>query len=231
MRHANSQSGNILFIILIAVALLSALAFAVTQGIQNSGKGLSEDRRALAATEILEYASAMTKTVSMLKLRGCKEDEINFANNTTAAYNNGGAPSGNICDIYNRAGGAMTWAVPPNGSVNTNPSPTDAWAIYGTNEIQGIGSTGADDDNADLVLFLNDVTLTMCQTLNERLGVMAAGAAPPTDADTDTTAYTGTFTYTETIGDTDTDLARKSAACYQDTTAGIYRFYKVLRAR
>jgi hypothetical protein len=71
----NPQSGNVLFYILFAIALLAGLTFAVNRGGQVSTATLSADQARVAASEILDYAGAVSGAVTKLKLRGCTETQ------------------------------------------------------------------------------------------------------------------------------------------------------------
>ena len=74
----NSQSGNVLFYILIAVALLAALSYTVAQSTRGNVSQLSAERARLYATEIIENGNVISSAVSQLRLRGVGLDELCF---------------------------------------------------------------------------------------------------------------------------------------------------------
>ena len=74
----SSESGNVLFYILIAVALLAALSYTVAQSTRGNVGQLSAERARLYATEIIENANVMSSAVSQLRLRGVDLDELCF---------------------------------------------------------------------------------------------------------------------------------------------------------
>ena len=55
----NNQSGNVLFYILIGVALLAALSFAVTHTSRGTLSHLTREQSNLLATEIIEYSTLL----------------------------------------------------------------------------------------------------------------------------------------------------------------------------
>ena len=229
-----SESGNALFIILIAVALLGALSYAVTQSNRGGVAALTEEKAKLYAAEILEYAQVVSNAVAQLRLRGCSDTEISFENNVVSGYTNSNAPSDNTCHVFHPSGGGLSWNVPDDNMVSGTAS-ADNWRIYASNEIQDIGTTGGADSNVDLILFLADVDTSICLQLNERLSVSNPSNAPPTDSGLDTDQFQGSYSHLVVIGDEDTALAGQKTACYTDGGAILPSaqnvFYKVLISR
>lgn len=232
MIHKASQRGNVLFIILIAIGLLATLSFAVTWSSQSGGSGaVSKEKARLMASEILEYSKIVTNAVTQLRLRGCADSELSFANSAVNSYTNNAAPSDNTCHVFNTEGGGVNWGVPQNGVMTVSPSPNDSWNIYGSNEVEGIGSSGGSIENADLILALNGVSLEACKELNGLLKVTGSDAAPPQDSGINTTRYIGVYGNASVIGDESAALSAQKAACFEDTGASKFIFYKVLIAR
>lgn len=64
-----SNSGNVLFLILIAVALFAALSYAVTSSSRGGGIDAKKDSSELIASEIMNYVSSLEQAVT--RLRGC----------------------------------------------------------------------------------------------------------------------------------------------------------------
>ncbi|PJF37579.1 MAG: hypothetical protein CUN55_21350, partial [Phototrophicales bacterium] len=62
------QKGNVLFLILIAVALFAALSYTVTwSGRANEGR-LNKDRAELLAAEIIQYATQMEQAITRVRI-------------------------------------------------------------------------------------------------------------------------------------------------------------------
>ena len=84
------ECGNVLFYILIAVALIAALSYAVTTTSRGGGTAdISQEKAGLAASEILEYSNNIASAAAQLNLRGCRDTEISFDNTLSATdYSN-----------------------------------------------------------------------------------------------------------------------------------------------
>lgn len=234
MTH-HPEFGNSLFYILIAVALLAALSYAVSQSGRGSGKQISDERARMAASEIIEYANNITTAVSQLKLRGVDVDELCFDHAKWGAsnYDHSPACTDDFNKIFHISGAGITWSQAPSEAMDRNASPDNLWHIYGDNEINNIGSTCGAASCSDLVLYVDELSENVCRQLNNLLDITNASTAPPTDTDMGETRYTGSFTYSNTIGDEVGGAAidGASAGCFENTTDNEYVFYKVLVAR
>ena len=236
MNGRHTQSGNALFIILIAVALLGALSYAVTQSNRGGVTALTDEKAKLYATEILDYAQVVANAVAQLRLRGCDETEISFENNVASAiYTNSNSPSDKTCHVFHPSGGGLSWNVPDDGMVAGGAS-ADSWGVYESNEIQGIGTSGGNDENVDIALFLKNITLSICLNINNRLSVDNSLGTPPGDTGIEDNSFNGSFNAENILGDEDPALAGQKAACYVDGGVGLNPaeqnvFYKVLIAR
>ena len=226
-----SEGGNALFIILIAVALLGALSYAVTQSNRGGVSALTEEKAEVYAAEILQYAQTVANAVAQLRLRGCDETEISFENNVGLAnYINPNSPSDKTCHVFHPSGGGLSWSVPDQGMIAGTVN-ADNWAVYMQNEFSGIGTTGANDQHVDLALFLNDVKPSICLHINSKLNIINTSNTPPSDGSVSDDEFTGTFQYDDTIGDEDINLNAKKSACFYDISEDWHSFYKVLIAR
>jgi hypothetical protein len=115
MNYSNSNKGNILFLILIAVALFAALSYAITGSSRSGSNTISKDKAKLAASHILSWTAKFDKAVQrMMIIDGVKPYELSFrsnqkryngtfANNT---YNNVRC-SGTKCRVFHPDGGGM----------------------------------------------------------------------------------------------------------------------------
>ncbi len=229
----NPERGNVMFYILIAVALLAALITAVAQSGRGSIKQVGEEKSRLLASEITEYANSIANAVAQLRLRGVKETDLCFddANWGGANYNHAGCGD-DINKIFHLSGGGITWKNAPEMAMDNAAAPDDLWHIYADNEVQNIGTTCGAAACADLILVVNELSLEVCKQINTLLDVTDPDTAPPGDTGIGTTRYIGVYGYDETIGNEASELSGKTAACLHETAApNEYVFYKVLIAR
>jgi len=178
-----TQRGNVLFLILIAVALFAALSFAVTSSMRGGGEA-SEDTSLLETTPLVQYATQMKYTVDKLMLlNGCDETELSFHTTSwppnTSGYPGGGAsdyinpnaPSDNSCHVFHEDGGGLPWIHVTDKVVNSI-------------EFQVSGNWGVNDLGGNLcadveLLFLAEVTEEMCVQINDKNDVENPGGRPP----------------------------------------------------
>lgn len=229
--NTNAQRGNVMFYILIAVALLAALIFAVAQSGRGNIKHVSDEKARMLASEIVDYSSAVATAFAQLRLRGCTLEQMNFENDIIAGYANGGAPADLTCNIFALAGGGVTFKRPPDDALTA----TGIHVFSAGAELDHIGSTCADDRCADLIMFTGPLSEIVCIQVNDQLGIGEAGAPPPEGAANVTALvkYTGSATHAVTFGDApeSADFQGKNAACLQDDNDSLYYLYKVLSAR
>lgn len=229
------QSGNVMFYILIAIALLAALIYAVSQSGRGNLSEITDEKARLLGAEILEYADAVGNATAQLRLRGIKDTNLCFDDPGwgNADYDHGGCAD-NAAKIYHLSGGGVTWKNAPATAMDSSASPDNLWAIYGDNEIKDMGTTCGAAGCADLVLVVDELSANVCTKINFLLGIGGRNDPPPTDTAIGTTKFIGAYDYAQTIGDEagGAALAGKTAACFEKTGAPAkYTFFKVLVAR
>lgn len=160
--------GNALFLILIAVALLAALSYAIT----SSGRGTTDVKREqfiLEAANLIQFAGEFEVAVNRLKLiNGCTDTQISFANtvylttsNTLSAPegNYPGAPADKRCHIFNPAGGGLTARTFPKLAVSpqTYGGLTSGHGALNFGAVPGLGTA-----EADLILAFPHISQQAC---------------------------------------------------------------------
>lgn len=212
-----SESGNVFFYILIAIALFGALSFAVSQGNRGNTSLLTDQQARLAAQEIIEYGETVANAVQKLRLRGCSDTEISFENDIVAGYENTNAPSDNSCHVFDVNGGGVNY-----------DNSLGAWLITGNLKIQDLGSS-----STNLNLIRPSLQQTVCDNINNILSVTAAtiiddysGTAVPFNGDSSSYTATGN----PTIGDTQSEYDSLTAFCFQ-RGASNYEFIQTLLTR
>lgn len=221
MKQAN-ENGNILFYILIAVALFAALSYVVANMIRGGGN-IAQEKDAMAVTEILDYAHAVRQAVQVLKIsNGCADEEISFENTIIPGYDNG---TNTKCQIFHPDGGAMNWTT-PSDSITTSP-----WFFQGEYRIAGIGASGP----TELLMSLSGISQSVCTLINERLDVPNPSGPPENDGYDTSTPFQGFYNDAGGLSagnnGEETNFSGKMAACFDGPPAGTYHFYQILIAR
>lgn len=224
----NSQSGNVLFYILIGVALLAALSFAVSQNSRGTLTSLTDQQAGLMATEIIEHAHILSNAVSQIRLQGYEDTEISFENTSEAGYINASCAASD-CEIFDISGGGVSWQTV---STQSAASATSKWQITGEMAVQDIGTTCTAASCTELLALALDIEQSVCSKINEKLDI-ALPSVIPDNPDAAYAKFTGTYSYGDTIGNVagSSKLATLSAGCFYSTADDIHIFYKVLIAR
>jgi hypothetical protein len=196
----NNQSGNVLFLVLIAVALFAALSYAVTQSTRGGGDSDSE-ANLIQSTEIINYLSSLSQAITRMQvIKGCSDTEINFnydsdgdgifVNDAGDLYNNTGSPSDMSCHLFHPNGGGMYYN--PLSKFVPASSLHGGIRFFGTRAIENIGTVAP-----ELIAYLH-VSPDICNNVNDELGITqnidnyAGGAG---------VLFVGTYTLVASIGD------------------------------
>ncbi len=215
-----NNAGNVLFYILIAVGLLSALSYVVAQSSRGSASGMTKEKASLEATQLLEFSNILGNAAAQLRLRGCAESELSFDNAVdSSTYDNSSAPADESCHIFSLKGAGVQY----NSSID---------ALYtGSYVITDVG-TAQPDLVVDVV-----VDKLVCEAVNARLDIENNGSeGPPSDELSGGAAFDGTYSAVAGAPGRidDAGLVGKSAGCRTDSGSGseaVFKFYKVLLAR
>ena len=221
MKRAH-ENGNVLWFILLAVALLAALTIVLGRSSSTVDQSGDVEQQTVKVSQILRYAKSIEAAVQEMRLRDVSENDISFwhdsdGNGTEDAsddYFNANCTE-TTCKIFDAGGAGLVYTSPPSGV----SSSTD-WLFVATNDVTDVGTT-----NTDLILILQDVRTSICAQINRMLDVSYGG----TESDVDFTEFTGTYTATEAI-----DLANgQEAGCIDYDNAGSTEpfFYHVLHKR
>ena len=225
-----SESGNVLFYVLIAVALLAALSFTIAESTRSSVSGMDEEHAALIATEIISIANNTTNAVAELRLQGCGEDQLSFATPKVAGrYANTKAPADQSCHIYGVSGGNLNYQ-PINSLADANTAA--AWQITGDLDVEQIGTNCVDGTCNELLIIATNINISICEQIN-RLVLEIGSAGMPQQALATPTDFEGNYVYEDTIGDEGGSiaLAGQRAGCFLDTSNSSYVFYRALLRR
>lgn len=176
-KNGSFENGNVLFLILIAVALFAALSYAVTQSSRSGGGDATSEASLVSSAQITQYpASVRTSIIRQLVSKNVAVNTLSF--NMPSAF---AACTGTVAQtcVFHPSGGGATY-VPAPADVATSGNQQD-WVFNGENEINLVGTTVGSDNpsatSADIIAFLPNVKTDICTKVNNELGV-ADGAIP-----------------------------------------------------
>ncbi len=183
-KDRKAEAGNVLFLILIAVALFAALSYAVTQSSRSGGGDANSETSLVNSATITQYpASIRTAIIRQIVSKNITMDELEFNSPSDFGACTGGATS-TTCVFLPAGGGATYVNAPADVMANGNPG---VWIFNGQNEINQVGTTdsGADDNptatTAEIIAFLPGIKKSICDKINDQLGI----ASTPTEANID----------------------------------------------
>ena len=182
----HKQSGNALFLILIAVALFAALSYAITQSGRGGGN-ISREKAAIAASQITQYGAALHSAVQRMIISGVPVDDQHYEKpgSTVDGYYCG--PAGAVTDksrcVFYPEGGSMIWECPTEDQVDMSVDSDNSGArlhIWRFRDIHSQDSNGfyikdvgtnTDGTGRDTFAYLRYVHLSVCQQINKGLGL------------------------------------------------------------
>ena len=174
------ETGNALFLILIAVALFAALSYAITTS-GRGGSNINKEQASLGSSEILQWFAMVDAAVTRMNLLGVSYTDISFVYD--AFYYDGSPLNGYQdnanctaadCKIFDPQGGAVAT---PDFTRYATPNPTDFTSAYlapgymvtYTMQWPQAGSTAN-----DIVLNLSGLSPEICASINEKFEISAA---------------------------------------------------------
>ena len=154
---AHTQSGNVLFMILIAIVLIGALTAAVQFTNRSEGTSIDREDVIIKASEVQRYASELERAVNYIMENGLSESALRFAHpDAPTEYGDLTADTDTRDQVFAQDGGGALYRAPPEG-INDGSN----WEFYGGTHIPSMG-TG----RAELVAVLPNVTQEFCDRIN-----------------------------------------------------------------
>ncbi len=181
MKHSR-QSGNALWLILVAIVLIGALTAMFTRSTSTSDDTGDAEQVSIQASEVLRYANAVETGIQNLLSRGCSENELSFWNdsngdgieNSSDDYYNAGSPPDHSCHLFDPAGAGL---VHQEIGKKISDSLT---TIYATANIGRVIKDVGSDAHTDLYLQIGNSRAAMepfCDEVNRRAGIIKTGTA------------------------------------------------------
>ena len=205
------NSGNVLFLILVAVALFAALSYAVTQSTRAGGGSADKEKLTTDSAAIIQYPVSLQTAVTR-QMIGNGTDATSLLFDAPASF------------------GGMTAAQLARQAFH----PTGGGAVYQSCDgVRDIGRSGAVLNANQDIIATRPVSKEICQTINTRLGITSALPQMYTTYQYSpqmTLAFPGICNGGTGGEITQAEFRGKHQGCYQDGDWG-YLYYHVLVPR
>lgn len=238
-----SQGGNVLFLILIAVALFAALSYVVTQSTRSGGGSTEREKNILSSAQMTQYPTALRTSIIRMVLAGVAIENVMFDAPGSPAFTSLSASQ----LVFHPQGGGATFQQGP-AELSASGNSQLGWTYNAEFQVPGVGIDGTGGN--DVIAFLPGVSSGVCRQVNEELGidtgacgagvdipdVSTAGAGAAIDEQmTDGNSYSFPTTAALTLAPPACTnvFNRQASGCFldSDTATDRYVFFSVLLER
>lgn len=205
----HDESGNALFLILIAVTLFAALSFAVTQSNSGgSGQSVSQETALINSSQITQYPSGIRTGVTRMLIKGTAVSELVFDPPGDAGYT-----SNTDRQVFHPNGGGVSYQFPTPDTVTDT---TSTWVFKNNVTVTDIGTA-----SPEIVAFLPNVRRTICEQINR--SVSGSTNIP-------TVAIATAAIQAEATANTldETSINGRPFMCFETSTADEFVYFHVL---
>jgi hypothetical protein len=164
LKYTNNSSGNVLFLILIAVALFAALSYAVTSSTRSGGGDASRESNDVKAASLLQYTSSLRAAIQRMIVGGVDITNLNF----TAPSNFASCTNTAAC-VFHPSGGGVIYQNNSLGGMGLGIF-SGSWVFsQGNSAVLNVGTNGVGGE--DLIAFSLDIDKGICEAINKKLGL------------------------------------------------------------
>lgn len=165
-QNRHGEKGNVLFLILIAVALFAALSYAVTQSSRSGGGDANKETNLISSAQITQYpASVRTSIIRMIVSDNTAIADLEF--NSPSDF---GDCTTNAQCVFHPSGGNATYATAPPDVMADGQQ--GEWTFNGDFEIVNVGlTTSGSVEGQEVIAFLPGIKQAICSKINDELGL------------------------------------------------------------
>ncbi len=175
------ERGNVLFLILLAVALFAALSFAIVGSNRYTDNDSGDSSDQILAAQIVQYPSMIRTAIIRMQFSGVAIEDMEF--NNPANY---GSLTNDEYGVFHPEGGGATYVLSAANVMERGAQ--GRWYFNAEFEIENIGlSVAGDYGGNELIAFLPGIKHGVCARVNERLGI---GSTIPNSSADLSSAYT-----------------------------------------
>ncbi len=232
-----TQAGNALWFILLAVALLGGLTAILSRGTSSTNQTGGIERARIKASSLLQYTKSIENAVQNMMLSGISENNLDFKA-INASHDNPDCDNTD-CEVFSAQGGGISYRSAK--KVLGNANFTDDWIVSTGNRVGGHGCDDETDSCRELTILLSGIDDTLCKQINSVSGIENPSGTPPQQQYIEEgTPFTGSYSVNANnrlIGGTDAtnespQAAYKTAGCITRFTGSPTNyFFHVLIAR
>ena len=221
-------------IVLMGIVLFAALSYAVTKSMRGGGDFGNSEKSSIMASDILTYSNSVANTVkALMATNGCTDTTISFENPTVSGYANSLSPTDKSCNVFDTAGGGLTWQLPNLAALDKTKSAGtnyDNWHVSRNTRVNGAGASDTAPGGNDLIMIAPYLTKDVCLSINKSLGYN--GIQPSGGGVADTAKFTGVYQATSyAIALPSQSLMFAGCGSFATGTYVGYVYYRVLIAR
>jgi hypothetical protein len=233
----NKERGNVLFLILITVALFAALSYAVTQSTRGGGNADSESSL-IDSASLTQFGSSVAVAVMRMQISGVDETDLCFYSGSNNATYNHASCADNNNNAFHSDGGDVSYQNPTNGfNDGTEWEFSSRVQIYGQGRTVEGGTTG-NDNEADLVILLRGMNQNICLKINEEMGI---SGIPVDSGNIDVDRFDGDFAQNDNLDGCNPNCGTVAASpigsvaahigCIEEEDTGDLIYFHTLLAR
>jgi hypothetical protein len=182
MNRITSQKGNVLFVVLAAIALFAGLVMAITRSDNtDSSAVLSQAEAKLHAASIMRFGSDVEQAVHRLTtIGGCDIEEVSFErapfDGSDTDYVNPNSPTNKSCHVFHGNGGQVEYITFEDKWKDENFSDIDIYGDWffsffclGSGGSPNCNSEAEAERRASLAVIAPMIKLEICKNLNSSL--------------------------------------------------------------
>lgn len=229
MTSVNTQNGNVLFLILIAVALFAALSYVVAQSSRSGSGDTSRTKAELAASEILQFVTSARVATMRKSMEGVSLSQMDFSSSAEKRWdgnqplltNKNSACTSDRCRIFDVKDSIPYLEFSKYVSTPTTSGNMAGYPAFRFGCIKDIGTA-----LPDLIMIIRNVEPAICAAINAKAGL--GSQTVDGEAYTNFAFSSGTFATQMTtscansLGDTETSLARRQFLCRSESSSGSF---------
>ena len=162
---ANTEQGNVLFLILIAVAMFAALSYAVTSS-NRSSSNASNEASLISSSAVTHYPAQVRTMINKMIFKGLDLIELEFNKPEDLAT----CSNPKVCVFHPQGGGAIFGSVPPDAL--EAGAPTNGWTFSSIWEVVEVGSSVTTSfAGNDIMMFITGVKEGVCNKVHQKMGI------------------------------------------------------------